>query len=149
MAILKNTTINDTGSLQLPVGTTAQRPASPQIGETRFNTSVSNLEYFNNNGWNLLKNKVTATTTGGAYTADIVDAGISYKVHAFIGSGSLVVTAPGEVEYLIVAGGGGGGGDNAGGGGAGGFLQGTTVLTPDTYTITVGSGGAGGAINFR
>jgi hypothetical protein len=53
-----------------------------------------------------------------------------------------------EVEYLIVAGGGGGGqgsGGNAGGsgGGAGGVRFGKTIVTPQSYSITVGSGGTG------
>jgi len=54
-----------------------------------------------------------------------------------------------EVEYLVVGGGGGGGTgyDNAGGGGGGagmvrtGFLN---VIPGQSYTVTVGAGGAGG-----
>jgi hypothetical protein len=57
-----------------------------------------------------------------------------------------------SVEYLIVAGGGQGGGNcnscgGAGGGGAGGLLAGTTTITPQSYTITVGAGGSGGIGN--
>lgn len=49
------------------------------------------------------------------------------------------------VEYLVVAGGGGGGSDSGGGGGAGGYLTNTTsVFTQTDYTVTIGSGGAGG-----
>jgi len=56
-------------------------------------------------------------------------------------------------EALIVAGGGAGGDSMIGisaGGGAGGVLYGANVpLTQDlTYTVTVGSGGAGGASNY-
>ena len=54
------------------------------------------------------------------------------------------------VNYLVVAGGGGGGqGDNTdeksgGGAGAGGFRAATyTVYENDSYTITIGAGGAG------
>ena len=48
------------------------------------------------------------------------------------------------VEYLMVAGGGGGGQTIGGGGGAGGVLSGGTFVSPGaSYTITVGSGGAG------
>jgi len=46
MATLKNTTINDTGYLQVPVGTTAQRPGSPQGGMVRYNTSTDSLEWY-------------------------------------------------------------------------------------------------------
>lgn len=57
---------------------------------------------------------------------------------------------PIKVFYLVVGGGGGGGGNNCGngsafGGGAGGLLSGTVCLTENqSYTITVGGGGAGG-----
>ena len=53
--------------------------------------------------------------------------------------------SPSSIEYLIVAGGGAGGGGthNGGGGGAGGLLTGTTSITPQTYVITIGSGGLG------
>ena len=50
--------------------------------------------------------------------------------------------APKWVEYLVVAGGGGGG--YVGGGGAGGLLTGVvTVAAGTSYTVTVGTGGAG------
>jgi hypothetical protein len=52
------------------------------------------------------------------------------------------------VEYLIVGGGGGGGGgttvNGAGGGGAGGVASGSTAVSAQSVTITVGAGGAGG-----
>lgn len=65
------------------------------------------------------------------------------------------VTSPTiSVDYLAVAGGGGGGArynynfgalTAAGGGGAGGLLSGTaTMNSGTTYTVTIGSGGAGG-----
>jgi hypothetical protein len=54
-----------------------------------------------------------------------------------------------EVEYLIVAGGGGGGTSQAehraAGGGAGGVLLGKTTITPQSYSVVVGSGGNGAA----
>ena len=43
MATLKNTIIDDTGYIQLPVGTTAQRPVSPVAGMVRFNTTLGYL----------------------------------------------------------------------------------------------------------
>ena len=50
MATLKNTNINDTGFLKLPVGTTAQRPGTPQLGYLRINTTTSYLEVYNSDG---------------------------------------------------------------------------------------------------
>jgi hypothetical protein len=50
-----------------------------------------------------------------------------------------------SASYLVVA---GGGGTGQGGGGAGGLLTSTVTLsTPNTYTITVGAGGAAGLNN--
>ena len=43
MATLKNTTINDTGYLVIPVGNTVQRPDSPANGMMRFNTTNNYL----------------------------------------------------------------------------------------------------------
>jgi len=52
-----------------------------------------------------------------------------------------------SVDYLIVAGGASGGssvnlGAGGGIGGSGGYISGSTILTPSTYAITVGIGGA-------
>jgi hypothetical protein len=47
------------------------------------------------------------------------------------------------VDYLLVGGGGAGGFRLAGGGGGGGVLQGSTSLSKQSYTITVGNGGTG------
>lgn len=58
MATLKNTTINDTGYLQLPVGTTAERPVSPANGMMRYNTTTSVIETYNAGTW---VNVTTAT----------------------------------------------------------------------------------------
>ena len=51
MATLKNTTINDTGFLNLPSGTTAQRPVSPVAGMVRFNTTTGYAEIYNGSVW--------------------------------------------------------------------------------------------------
>jgi hypothetical protein len=43
--------INATDAVQLPVGTTQQRPPSPQPGMIRFNSTTGKLEGFTNSGW--------------------------------------------------------------------------------------------------
>ena len=281
MAQLKNTTISDIGSLNLPVGTTGQRPASPSAGMIRYNTTISDTEYYDgtawrsisdtnpatiedtelvNNGtfdtdtsgWSLLnvgedtatvqngrvtvncgnsagyvltqivptvigrqyqisfdvisssngwsfeinnqsgsdyidtRNNLTTGTFSYTITANttttsltlgsnngvfnssaifdnvsmrevgdstIVDTdinGVPYRIHYFTNTGNSIfnVVKGGEVEYLIVAGGGGGGGYvAAAGGGGGGVLTGTTIVSPQNYTITVGAGGSAGPVN--
>ena len=145
MATLKNTNINDTGHLTVPVGTTAQRPDPPATGMIRWNTDTGGLENYDGTEWKPVTS-LPINATGGTVT-EIVDDGLQYSVHTFNSSGTFSVTSSGnlggEVEYLIVAGGGGGGCDNSGGGGAGGLLTGTTTVTPQNYNIVVGSGGAG------
>jgi len=44
-------TINNIGSLELPKGTTAQRPATPIAGDFRYNTDSNVLEYYNGSSW--------------------------------------------------------------------------------------------------
>jgi hypothetical protein len=42
---------SSTGGLYLPVGTTAQRPASPATGQMRFNTTTGSVEVYNGTSW--------------------------------------------------------------------------------------------------
>jgi hypothetical protein len=51
MAILKNTTIVQPTAITLPTGTTAQRPAGPQPGMARYNTTLQTVEIYNGNAW--------------------------------------------------------------------------------------------------
>ncbi len=44
-------TITGTGAMQIPVGTTAQRPSSPTVGMMRFNTDTSHFEGWTGNSW--------------------------------------------------------------------------------------------------
>jgi hypothetical protein len=56
MASLKNTVINDTGYLQLPAGSTAQRPTGA-TGMIRVNTNTTPyvLEIYQGGTWRTLK----------------------------------------------------------------------------------------------
>lgn len=56
MATLKNTIINDTGYLQLPAGTTSQRPTG-STGMIRVNTNTTPyvLEIYQSGTWRTLK----------------------------------------------------------------------------------------------
>jgi hypothetical protein len=51
MAILRPTTIDDTGFFRLPLGTGNQRPGSPLVGELRYNSSRNEIESFNGSFW--------------------------------------------------------------------------------------------------
>jgi hypothetical protein len=68
----------------------------------------------------------------------------TYFYRTFRGSGSFTVTGGTlAADVLVIAGGGGGQGGGGGAGGLQGFLS--QKLTPTSYTVTVGSGGANNA----
>lgn len=48
-------------AFDLPVGTTAQRPLTPQIGNLRYNSTLEALETYGTTGW---KSYVLSGTTG-------------------------------------------------------------------------------------
>jgi len=75
-----------------------------------------------------------------------------YTVYTFTGDGSITVGGIGGLAEVFVVGGGGGGRRrsdqspvNRAGGGAGGVKLGNFYLSNDTYAITIGAGGSGGA----
>lgn len=84
-----------------------------------------------------------SNTATGTYTG--------YKYVTFTGNGTLTVTTAGLADILVVGGGGGGGkcgdtnrtGGTRSAGGAGGYLETQLFLDAGSYTVTVGSGGAG------
>jgi len=55
MATLKNTTVNDSGFLRLPVGTGPQRPPenADNLGAMRVNSSTGKLEYWSGSDWEI------------------------------------------------------------------------------------------------
>jgi len=75
------TTVSDqantsTGGLSLPLGTTAQRPASPDQGEVRMNSTSGSAEYYNGTGWQAIVAGVSPTVssvTGDIYAGDASD----------------------------------------------------------------------------
>lgn len=93
------------------------------------------------------------TPPGAVATGGTVYNSGGYRYHKFTTSGTLTVTYPGPLEYLVIAGGGGGGdgennsaGGGGGGGGAGGMVTGSASVVVTNYTITVGGGGAGSTV---
>lgn len=119
MGSLKNTTINDTGFLQLPSGTTAQRPASPVNGMMRYNTTIGQMETYTGGAWR---------TVSTNYLIEVV----------LVGGGG-----GGGASYNYSYGGGGGGG------GGGFLQQTTEVAPGTAYSIVVGAGGAGASISAQ
>lgn len=106
---------SDTDAIELPSGTTAQRPTSPVAGMVRYNTTTTTVEYYDGTQWSVI------TSVGENFSIDAVIAA---------GAGG---TAAAE----------GNSGAN-GGSGAGGLVEATGFAASinTNYTVTVGAGGA-------
>lgn len=139
MATLKNTTIDDIGFLQLPSGTTGERPVSPQNGMIRFNTTLNQVEFYQQSSTSWVRLIEKPKALGGEIS--IIN---GYYVHIFKGSGQFVVKDPNltGVDVLLVGAGGSGGSWYGGGGGAGGLVfKANLSVSPRAYPVVVGSGG--------
>jgi hypothetical protein len=106
-----------TGGVELPTGTTAQRPTANVAGTIRFNNTTNVTEIYTGSSWQAI---------AGGYSA-------SYLVIAG-GAGGGAGTA-------------GSSGAGGGGGAGGLISGTTTLTPNFLYTITVGAGGAGGSAN--
>lgn len=83
MATLKNTTINDTGYLKLPVGTTSQRPGTPSTGMTRWNSTDGNMEMYDGSAWSAFSLAGSFTTSNAIIWLDAGDS------NSYSGSGTV------------------------------------------------------------
>ena len=128
-----------TTALTMPVGTTAQRPSSPVVGQIRYNTTETSYEAYFSGSWKKI------STTGYTYTLTYltVAGGGGGGMHSAGGggaggllSGSITVTP--ETVYTATVGAGG----TAGGGGVPGGSGGNTSVT--SLTTVIGGGGGGG-----
>lgn len=126
-------------------------PSNPEAGLMWFDATNAVMKVWNGSKWEQMSNKFTAS--GGAESTAIVN-GTTYRIHTFTTSGAFIVDAICDIDVLMVAGGGQGGGHACpGGGGAGGLIYKTNhTVTPGTYSIIVGAGGAKknlGSSNFQ
>jgi len=152
-----------TDALTIPIGTTAQRPATTANGMIRFNTTLSVFEmYFPTSGWQSLYRdntyQVTAFIWGGGGGGGAAGAGVGGGAGAAVGT---FTVTKGSAYPVTVGGGGdsraanagtgtapvGGGGltGSAGYGGQGGGYSGiftSTTLQANAILIAGGGGGA-------
>lgn len=95
MAELKNTIVDDTAAVTLPVGTTAQRPGSPAAGYLRYNSSTNTAEFYNGSGWRLMPDIDRA---GLVFNMDIAEPS------CYSGSGTTVTDIQGNVSGTMTNG---------------------------------------------
>jgi len=110
--------------IQVPDGTTAQRPGSPAVGMFRYNTTTAEFEgYFGSTpAWGAI---------GGGGSGTVTEA---FKTFAVSGQSSIV--ADGPTDTLTVA--------------AGNNITLTTDASTDTLTIaSTGGGGGGGTVTIQ
>ena len=81
-----------TGSITLPIGTTAQQPASPTAGMLRFNSTLAQFEGYNGTAW--------ASVGGSALSNDTATATTLYPVFAAATTGTALNLYTSNAKYL-------------------------------------------------
>jgi len=134
-------------------GTAARASAlpSPEVGMTAYSTATG-LQVYNGTAWVDVSTGYGSGTGGSGTAVGTAIGGVNYNVHTFTGDATFTVTKAGLFDIECYGGGGGGGGGDSGatsrgggGGGAGGRIR-TTVYLDANQSVTVGAGGAGGAV---
>lgn len=145
MADLQSLEFDSQGFLKIPVGTTAERPTSPNPGDIRFNVETNLLEWYDDilQDWRTYFKSSGVVASGGTVN-DVTVNNVRYRIHQFTNTGNSTfsVSNGGVIDYLVVAGGGAGAVRDGAAGGAGGLLAGTMVATGN-MSVTVGAGGQG------
>ena len=139
---------NITGT-SVGVGTTTTAGRNAGVGTANgtlvYNSTDNALEMYANNEWSVIQKKSPFNVSGGTISNDVNRS--NFVTHTFTSPGNFISGGEITSAEIFVIGGGGGGGARAygAGGGAGGAMLATGVtLTPGTYGVSVGSGGAGG-----
>lgn len=172
LSALKFTLSNVTNALSLSGGTTGQRNGSPTAGDTRYNTSLNGLEYWNGTAWIVLGQAPTVQTklsgSGATYTPTTGTVRIRVRMCGGGGGGGARATNNGAVgvdtsfgSWTAIHGNGGAFGQNSstpGAGGTGGATGTGTLITRvdgaagqggTSSTVSTGApGGAGGSSPF-
>lgn len=164
LAMTANTGIvtmaGNTGAFLPPTGTTAQRPATPVVGMSRWNTDLGVYEIWNGLSWEVIasgaynvsylviaaggggspsvSNVIGGGGGAGGYLASTTSfsPGTTYTITVGAGGASGTRGANSSITGIVTAIGGGFGGSSGGSGGSGGGNNGAG---------TVGQGNAGGS----
>ena len=149
-AITTNPELPGVEGVTIPYGTTAERPAIPNNGELRYNTTTATFEGYANNSWGAIVTGtgVTSVATGTGLTGGpITSTGTISIANTTVTAGSytsanITVNAQGQITAAA----------NGAAGGVTSFTAGTTGFTPSTAstgaitlagTLNVANGGTG------
>jgi hypothetical protein len=150
-AIIGNIINDSTGFMSLPVGNTAQRPATATAGMTRYNTTTGYPEFYDGNNWYNFYQQKTYTIQylavgGGGGGGEVIAGGGGGGA---VKTGNITATA-GDNPYTITIGAGGAGGTDGSPstypGGASGNAS--SITSPSVLTVTAAGGGGGGGFNL-
>ncbi len=115
-------------------------------GSLAYDSTTDQLKVYGTSWLGILPT-VQGQKGSGGNIKNVDDWVANYTIHAFLNTGTFVVSGAAlTCDILIVAGGGGVGFTqyHNGGGGAGGLVFGSSVsIVPGSYSITVGEGGKG------
>ena len=106
--ITSNTVFNTTGSITLPVGTTAEEPGTPTAGMVRFNTTTNKFEGYDGTSWGPLGggNKTDTGLWQNAYNItenQTIDTGYNASsVGPITIDGGISVTVPTGSTWLVL-----------------------------------------------
>lgn len=92
--------VGTTDSILIPVGNTAQRPASPVQGMLRFNTTLNDMEFYDNDSWNGTKEDLTVIVDN-SFTGD--NSTVVYTLTQDSTTASSIVTINGIVQLPTTA----------------------------------------------
>jgi len=127
-------TVVGTGALKLNSGTTAERPAVPAAGMTRYNSESNVIEYYNGTAW------VQPTSGGGTVTSVAIASpdGITVTGSPITSSGTITLTLDESLTDIV----------NSPAGilvsdGAGGVIPVTITGTAGNIVVTNGDGTLG------
>ena len=92
--------INNTTALKISVGTTAQRPTTPTLGDLRFNSSLTSVEVYNGSGW---VNVGDDTTTISSQTFNGDNSTTAFTLSTSATTTSVIVSINGTVQAPTTA----------------------------------------------
>lgn len=103
--------LSGTGTLDLPVGTSAERPGSPNSGMIRFNSTLTTFEGYNGTAWGAIGGGATGSGTDNVFYENDQSVTTSYTLSTgknamsagpiTIASG-VTVTVPSSQSWVIV-----------------------------------------------
>jgi hypothetical protein len=104
LAIASDPVLPGTGSVTVPVGTTAQRPGAPAVGMIRWNTTVPRLEHWDGSAWSAFGGVSAHTALSALAWTSSGHTGTASTIAAFSGAGAAAVLTP-TTDELRIAGG--------------------------------------------